>query len=284
MKSKIVIILTLFITLTFFVQHADARRFGGGRSIGKSWSRSTQGSSGTSSFFGRDRSSQSANKSSTNSFSKSRSSNKRSALKGAFMGLLAGGLLSSLLFGGGFHGFQGMDFLIIFAIGFFLFRLLQKRNSFSNLKSAYANTQQQSNNQFQQQNHSYREHDASNRPHWFNEQAFMEQASQHFLSLQEAWDNNNLRLIQSYCSSELYEEISKERLKYSGLQKTEVINLDVKLLDFIQDGEFIVVGIQYSAQLKSNNQSVENIRETWSIAHDKDQARGDWLIVGIEQN
>lgn len=267
----------IFLSMAVFVNGVEARRFGGGRSFGKSWSSPSRNSS---SYFSKN----SANKAS--SFSKGR---RGSMLKGALMGLLAGGLIGSLLSGVAFHGLQGMDMLILAGIAFLVFRWFQNRKqqtqaygqhnqSFQQPHQPeqgyqYTNTQQAT---FQGQN-------SSQQPSWFNEQKFVEGAKSHFIKLQKAWDNNDLVTIQSYCVPELYNSIAAERADYSGTQQTSVLNLNARLLDIVEEGNMVVAGIEFEATVQSNNEPSERIREVWSIQHEKAHGQGDWLIVGIEQ-
>ncbi len=275
MNSKILIFITIFISMALLTTSAEARRFGGGRSFGKSWSSPAHRSSSFS-----------------NATSKNRSSlfsGKRSMLKGAFMGLLAGGLLGSLLSGGAFNGFQGMDFLLLAGAAFFLFRMFQKRKMAGNQGQSNASFEQQ---QAQNNEHSFMgkqegmggsHHNAHSYPSWFNEKKFVEGAKSHFMTLQNAWDNNDLSTIQTYCVSELYQKIENERVQLQGAQQTQVLSLKANLLDVIDDGAFVIAGVEFIASIRSNNEATENVREIWSIQHAKNHGNGDWLIVGIDQ-
>ena len=120
MRTKIIFLMTLFLSLVLITTTADARRFGGGsRSYSRSWSKANRTykvapSSGykKSNFFN------------------SKNSSRRSAMKGAFMGLLAGTMIGSLLGGHGFAGFQFLDMLLLFGFCFLVFRAIGhfKRN------------------------------------------------------------------------------------------------------------------------------------------------------------
>ena len=264
---------TIFLSMVLLTSQVDARRFGGGRSFGKSWS-----------------SVSSHNKSSYRS-ALSKGSNfasgKKNMLKGALMGLVAGGLIGSLLSGGGFHGLQGLDFLLIAGAAFFLFRMYQRRkmvpsNGYGN--SAFSHQYQPQNNSFLGSHEANNSDSGQNgHPDWFKAQEFIEGAKKHFINLQKAWDQNDLNLIKSYCSPDLYENIVSERSTLASVQTTKVLNLDASLLDLIIEGDVVTAGIEFRATISSNNQTSENIIERWSIQHAKNNAKGDWLIVGIEQ-
>lgn len=267
----------VFISMALLTTAAEARRFGGGRSFGKSWSSPSRNTNSFSNF--------------SSAKSSLASAGKRSMLKGALMGLVAGGLIGSMLSGGmgGFNGLQGLDFLLLAGAAFFLFRWYQRKKmsaapgapnaSFfqgepthnANTVSGFmggreANTA--SNSQY---------------PEWFDEKVFVEGAKNHFMTLQAAWDNNDMSLIQTYCVSELYQNLSSERALLSGNQHTQVLSLTAHLLDVVQEGAFVIAGIEFCADIKSNNEPVERVREIWSIQHASHHGKGDWLIVGIDQ-
>lgn len=277
MKSKLLFIFTIFLSMAMFVNTADARRFGGGRSFGKSWSAPSHRTS--SSFF---------SKSTSRKPSNILSQPKRSGmLKGVLMGLLAGGLLGSLLGGSAFQGLQGLDIIIFVLIAFGLFRLYQRKKMSENAYAGSENIYHRENFQHQQAQpssfHTTSTINEDQSPSWFNEAKFVKGAKSHFLTLQKAWDENDLPTIQSYCVPELYESIAKERMDYAGKQHTQVTNLNARLLDIVEEGEHVVAGIEFEAIISTNNQQKEKVREVWSIQHEKAHGHGDWLIVGIEQ-
>ena len=113
MKSKLVIFISLFLSLVLISSSAEARRFGGfSRSYSKSWSRSTKPKSYSTYI-------------SKNSSASYRSS-RRGFFKGAFMGLLAGGLIGSLLSGHAFNGLGFIDYIFIMILAFFIMKAINR--------------------------------------------------------------------------------------------------------------------------------------------------------------
>lgn len=275
MKSKLLFMFALFIAMSLLTTVVEARRFGGGRSFGKSWSTPSRSSNSFSNFGARKPS--------------SFNSGKRNMFKGALMGLVAGGLIGSLLSGGGFHGLQGLDFLLIAGAAFFIFRLFQRHKMSTSNGSSNASFYQghSQNNMNHASSFGSRRQSTSGStsqyPSWFNERAFVEGAKKHFMTLQQAWDQNDMQLIQTYCVADLYQSIANERAMLTGEQNTQVLSLNAKLLDVVQEGAFVVAGVEFSAEIRSNNESVERVREIWSIQHASNHGNGDWLIVGIDQ-
>lgn len=267
MKAKLLLIFSLLISFALISTTAEARRFGGGRSIGKSWSHHTSRSANTSKY--------------SRVGSHTRSGMSR-GLKGAFMGLVAGGLIGALFFGSGFHGFQGLDLILLAGLAFILFRIFQKRRMMAGAYGANHQTQFGQQPQHFQRNGFSGSTAKQQRPDWFNEPAFIEGAKQHFMRLQSAWDREDMREMQSYCTPELFEKIAIERQALHGMQKTEVLSLDARLIELIHEGNTITAGIQFNALIRSNNEPAENISEIWSVQHRKNSAKGDWLVAGID--
>ena len=117
MKSKLVMLAALFLSLAIISMNADARRFGGlTRSYSKpSWSRSAHTNT-RATYIPKQRA--------HSSHASPSAPRKGGFLKGAFMGLLAGGLIGSLLSGHGFSGLHVMDLFLAFGFGLLIFKLI----------------------------------------------------------------------------------------------------------------------------------------------------------------
>ena len=112
MRNLFVMLVVGFLGFGLAVDHADAKRLGGGKSFG-SYSRSADSPAATSR---------------TNAATPQRQpSAGLSRFAGPFAGLLAGGLLASLFFGGAFDGIRFLDILLVALIAWFAFRLLRAR-------------------------------------------------------------------------------------------------------------------------------------------------------------
>lgn len=274
MKKIFQIFIAVLLTMSLFTGTADAKRFGGGRSIGKSWS--SNSNKGTSSF------------------SKSAKTNRApllsGATKGMLMGLVAGGLIGSLLFGGGFNGLQTLDLLLIAGLAFLAFRFLRaKRQAAASANNSFFtghNTNQQHDTQHSGIS-SDTEQDHNQQPQWFKEEEFIAGAKQHFVSLQKSWDENDMETIRTYCSPEFFAEIKQEREKITQNQTTEVLSLDAKLVELQQTENSIIANVQFKAVVKEDQYQTNlsnEVSEVWSVEHSKHSANGDWLIVGITQD
>lgn len=267
------LLVTLLIGLMSFglaIDYADARRFGGSKSLG-SYSRSSTPSSQQATTPPRQA-----------------QQGTRSAGMGRFMGplagIMAGGLFAALLFGGAFDGIRFMDILLIALLGFVAFRLLAARRRAS---AGPGERQPQ-----QRQAHDFgaasgggvgpAAADTGSVPEWFNREQFLSGAKEHFITLQRAWDNNDFERIQEYVTPELYNLLRKERAEMDANNETEVVRLFAELGDVREYDRQAEATVLFHGIMRENG--VENeFNETWHLIREmRDQA--PWHIQGIEQN
>ena len=125
-----VLAVMLAFTMTLAPTDAYAKKFGGGKSFGKSFRTAPSQKS----LFKAPPAKNSAQQSGLNSTNKNNQySSKKKGLFGGMMGgllggLLVGGLVGSLLGGGAFQGLQFMDILIFAGLAFLLFKLFRVMN------------------------------------------------------------------------------------------------------------------------------------------------------------
>ncbi len=135
------IIATLLIGLSLSLggmSDADAKRFGGGSSFGgrSSYSAPYQRSATPPSR----PANQNQQQASTPNQATKPSSANRSGLMGMLGGLALGGLIGSLLAGGGFHGVNFMDILIFGGIAFLLYKLFAAKKAGAAQRPVYNRT------------------------------------------------------------------------------------------------------------------------------------------------
>ncbi|PSJ46562.1 preprotein translocase subunit Tim44 [Zobellella endophytica] len=256
---------------------AEARKLGGGsRSVGKSYqtapSQPTQ---------------QNVNRNTTN---QTQQTGKKSGLMGGLLGgLLAGGLFAYLLGSGAFEGFQFMDFLLIAGLAFaaiMIFRMLRQTKAPAP-RPAYGGPQQFEAARPAPANGAASGFGASevpfNLPPNFDMQAFLQGSREHYRTLQQAWNQNDLEKIREYVSPELFAELSQERARLSGEQHTEVMFVDAELVRADHSASLAQVSLKFSGRYRDSHESVEqDIREVWHLERDLTRPNAPWLIVGLE--
>lgn len=271
MRQLIITLLVGFMTFGIAVDNADARRFGGGASMGH-YSRSSSATSGSAA-------------STPRQAPASRPAAAGSRFMGPMAGLLAGGLIGAMFFGGAFNGLRFADILLIALVIFAIYLFMRSR------RQAYA-SHQQANQHYQQHQGQQPQQQAFNAtqagggsygttPTWFNRERFLEDAKGHFTNLQKSWDDNNLSDMQDYVTPELYNLLRQERAKQPDNNRTEVIKLFAELGNIQQFGQKAEASVLFHGVIKENGEQNE-FSEVWHLVRDvRDQA--PWYIQGIEQ-
>lgn len=307
MKMLIVALLTLFVAGGLLApEPADAKRFGGGRSLGKQFSAPQKSQAPRPSEATRQppQQGQAAN---TGARQGAPALSGASRWLGPLAGLAAGGLLASLFFGDAFDGFQIMDFLLIGLLifgGVMLFKMMRRnaagvhsgpaaaygRGSMSPVMPPMAgvgagqrpaagamdgNVQAAPGETLA----------GADTPYWFDGAAFVEGAKTHFIRLQAAWDRSDFRDIREYTSPELFAEVKREREALgSAPNDTEVVRLNAELLGLRRDDDRLIASVRFTGLIREDVSGAANpLDEIWHVAHLWASAEGDWIIIGIQQ-
>ncbi|NRA70134.1 MAG: TIM44-like domain-containing protein [Gammaproteobacteria bacterium] len=275
--AMLAIIFAIFTTMP----DAEARKFGGKRSFGKSQPTQTQQKQTTT-----DQKKQSA----------TQKSSKKGLLGGMLGGLLVGGLIASMM-GGAFEGFQMMDFVIMAGLAFVLFKLFKMFNQSKARAQQPAYAANQSQNQFKQQVDTpinpapgnsggfatSTEQVPFNLPADFDLNGFLEGSRSHYKTLQQAWNDNDLEKIQEYVSNEMFNELNQQRRELENTPNTEVMFLDAELVRAEHTEKLAEVSVKFSGRYRDTNENLEeDICEVWHLERQLEQTDAPWLIVGIE--
>ncbi|MGF1614964.1 MAG: Tim44 domain-containing protein [Gammaproteobacteria bacterium] len=282
MRNFVVVFVIIVMSLVLFVPYdAEARRAGGGRSVGKSYDYSRQATPAAPQAVPSGR--QAAGTPQSGSPGASR-------WLGPLAGIAAGGLLAAMLFGDGFEGLQILDFLILAALvfgGIMLFRAMRRRAAAPSHRYAAAGP-----------SGGFRVPEigealpggasgaaSASPPPWFDAAAFIGGAKGHFMRVQQAWDKGDMEEIRDYCTPELFAELERERQALLGRQYTEVVKLDAQFLGVAYEADQIYVGVRFSGFIKEDaNGRPKPFDETWHVQHAAASAQGDWHVAGIQQN
>ncbi len=271
------------LTLALTAADANAAKFGGKRSFGKSY---------------RTAPAQQAQPVNTNKPGAAQPAGAKRGLLGGMMGgLLAGGLLAWLFGSGAFEGIQMMDMLILAGIAFLAFTLFRRMNQAKQgamarqATSPYAATAPQESPFAAYQAPSAASGTQSgfrdvpfNLPTDFDLQQFLNGARDHYRTLQHAWNLNDLTKIQEYVTPELYNELVEERRRHSGEQHTEVMFIDAELVRADHTQTEAQISVRFKGRYRDTVEQIEEpIDEIWHLERKLTQPDAPWFIVGIEQ-
>lgn len=288
--KKILTLLTLAI-LSFGLAafDAEARRFGGGKSIGKQREAISP---------------QTPPKSAQTPPAASAPAAAGNRWMGPLAGLAAGGLLAALFMGGAFEGINMMDVLMLAALMaavFFVVRMMRKPRQehsarpmqYSGMgagpggsgtttatehatapgKSTAAPAQAQA-----------VASQTANIPADFQVEPFLRNAKTSFIRLQAANDARDLSDIREYTTPEMFAEISMQITERGNeLQKTEVMGINAELLEVVTENNTAIASVRFNGQLRESSNSPEAFDEIWHVQKNIKDPESVWLLAGIQQ-
>ncbi|UYO75695.1 Tim44-like domain-containing protein [Halomonas qinghailakensis] len=277
LRQFFVMLLVSVMGFSAAVEYAEARRLGGGSNMG-SVSRSADQPASTPTQ-------QQAQ--GTQQQGQAAAAARRGGMGGMIGGLLAGGLLAALFFGGAFDELRLMDLLlmagIIALVVFALRAFMRQRRPAPATAAGYQREQQTAAapSNFSATPGSLAS-GLQSTPAWFDKERFLGGAKEHFMTLQRAWDNNDLNQIQEYVTPELYNLLRQERAEQPANNRTEVIKLFAELGDISEYDSHAEATVIFHGILEENGEQTE-FNETWHLTRTmRDQA--PWYLQGIEQN
>ena len=319
-KLASLLAIVMAFSFAFNIPDAEARRFGGGKSMGRSF-RTAPAPSRQQANPQRNR----AERQQATNQQTQRNSNRRGMFGGFLGGLLAGGLIASLLGGGVFAGIQMMDILILGLLAFVLFKVFRSMNrarSMAGNHSANRPFEQQSgqnndpraqlrklfgnNPQESQQDTGFDTTSSGmsttrngfgsepesgfgannvpmNVPADFNLNAFLNGSRDHFRTIQEAWNTSDFKTMQEYLSPELFAQMKPAREQLQGDQHTEVMFVDAEMVRADHNDRIAQISIRFSGKCRDTVEGTEDeITDIWHLERDLTQANAPWLIIGIE--
>ncbi len=285
MRTLMVFCCVLMLGLTLTPDMAEAKRFGGGGSFGKMFSTPKKVSPTR----------QTAPKAApTSTTGKAATGSKRPGMGGMLGGLLAGGLLGAMFMGGAFEGIQMMDILIIAVIGFVLFKLFAGAKAPRTRQPQYAGHPEPEVAATRSSTEPFASGGAWGQgdqavelelPAWFDKTAFLEGSSNHFAQLQQAWSQNDLVEIRSYCSPELFDALEAERAGLGeGVLDNDLVSVVPELVGFAEADGQAQVSILFNGWMREGAEAeTTEFNEIWHLTRDLSAEGADWFIVGIEQ-
>ncbi|MEN5259051.1 MULTISPECIES: Tim44 domain-containing protein [Pseudomonas] len=290
MKRFLSIAMALCIGLTMSLD-ANAKRFGGGKSVGAAPTHQTRQAAPTAPGAP----AAAATAGAAGAAGAAAKAGGASRWLGPLAGIAAGGLLASMFMGGGFQGMQIFDILIMAVIAFVIFRFIAARRRKQQEQFAPAGHAPMQREAFEPQqpaggsifggSAAPAARPVINAPAWFNEERFIEAARSHFQSLQQHWDANEMDKIAEFVTPQMLQFLKQERADLGdGFQSTYIDNLQVQLEGVDDRADKTIATLTFSGVSKTSRfDQGEVFSESWNM----ERAQGDnqpWLVAGIRQN
>jgi len=273
MKRIVISLFALFISLSFVMHDAEARRFGGGKSFGMQRSAPARQNA--------------APTPQQQPGTAPATAPKKNSWMGPIAGLAAGlglaALFSHLGMGEGMANFMMIALLAMAA--FMLFRWLMRRNAPAASTMQYAGMPRQTPAAFDQPPAGMNSSAAvGSFPPGFDAAAFAREAKLNFIRLQAAFDARNLDDIRAFTAPEIFAEISMQLAERGDVhQTTDVMSLDAEVLEAIDEGNRHIVSVRFTGLVREDADAAPvALDEVWHLAKPVHGASG-WLIAGIQQ-
>jgi predicted lipid-binding transport protein (Tim44 family) len=225
---------------------------------------------------------------------------------GPLAGLAAGGLLAALFMGGAFEGINMMDVLMLAALMaaiFFVVRMLRRPRQENTARpmqysgmgttggsgpvpgtaapaeaaSAPATAAPVQATPVTRS--------AANIPADFQVEPFLRNAKTSFIRLQAANDARDLSDIREYTTPQMFAEISMQLNERGGEpQRTEVVAINADLLEVVTENDTAIASVRFNGQLlETPNSAPEPFDEIWHVQKDLKDPDAVWLLAGIQQ-
>lgn len=123
----------------------------------------------------------------------------------------------------------------------------------------------------------------ANVPAGFDGEGFLRQAKLNFIRLQAANDAGNLDDLKQFLAPEVFAEVQMqfdERGK--GKQETDVQHLDAELLEVVTEGNQHIASVRFFGTISEDKGAPAPFAEIWHLVKPVSGERG-WQVAGIQQ-
>jgi len=318
MKKVVISALIALSSVAMIVPEADAKRVGGGSSMGRQSSNVGQSAPAQRSAAPPAAAAPAAGGAATAAAAKP-ASPWRGMLGGALLGLGLGALMSQMGLGGALGGMLGSILMIALlgVAGLFIYRMFKRKNAGPVAASATASAgygNQSGSTQFdnnasvaktmtpeigsglqQQPSQGYGALNsvapavAGNSGTWslpadFDVTAFTRSAKTYFIRLQAAWDKADLDDIREFTTTEMFAEFRLElQERGASANVTDVVKLDAEVLGVETVGNDYLASVQFTGLIKEDAAAdAVAFTEVWNLSKPFN-GQGGWVLAGIQQ-
>ncbi len=280
--NKFLAVIVAVVGLSIVAVDADARRMGGGSSLGKQrQSISPQ---------------QAAPKAPAQQQAAAPAPSGASKWLGPLAGLAIGAGLASLFLNNGLAGGLAGLLMIaaLIAAAVFVVRMLRARTA-STASSplqyagagAQAGAQPRISSEFGGGSAAPNSIAATTRqwPAGFDADQFVRNARLNFVDMQSAHDRRDLSAIRDRLTPELCKEIEADMVATGdAAQTTDVVTLNAEVLDVVTEADLYVVSVRFSGLIREAvGQEPQEFSEIWHLEKPV-SGRSGWLVAGIQQS
>jgi predicted lipid-binding transport protein (Tim44 family) len=284
--TKFLTFLVALVTLSVFAFDVDARRMGGGRTIGKQREAISQQQAAP-----KAPAQQQQQAASGTTTPAQQQPSGMSKWLGPLTGLALGAGLAALFLHNGVSGLLAGLLMIglIIAAAVYVARLVRGRTAAEPMQ--YASAGMSGGNEparIEPALGGAAPHSVAAMNRWpagFDVTEFVRHAKLNFVRMQATHDQKDLAAIRDFVTPELYPEIEADiRAAGDDKQQTEVVTLNAEVLDVATEADLYVVSVRFSGLIREvAGEEPQPFNEIWHL--EKPVAGGGgWLVAGIQQD
>lgn len=125
-------------------------------------------------------------------------------------------------------------------------------------------------------------------PAGFDVAGFLTAAKQHFMTLQTAWDKSDMATLRSMMTDSMLLEIQSQLSEREALRganqpnQTDVVMLEAQLLGIEDLGHAYLASVEFSGMIREEPSAGPSpFREVWNMTKPADASTG-WLVAGVQ--
>ncbi len=124
-------------------------------------------------------------------------------------------------------------------------------------------------------------------PSGFDSEGFLAACKTNFVTLQGAWDRSDISALREMMTDEMLDQIKTqlaERESHTGgtVNKTDVLRLDAQLLGIEETTEVYLASVEFSGMIREDESAGPSpFREVWNMSKPRHGA-GGWLVAGVQ--
>ena len=123
-------------------------------------------------------------------------------------------------------------------------------------------------------------------PAGFDAEGFLKACKANFLTLQDAWDHSDIQNLRAMMTDEMLAQIKvqlaeRESHTGGGANKTDVVVLDAQLLGIEELDDVYMASVEFSGMIREDaSAGASPFREVWNMT--KPRSGGGWLVAGVQ--
>jgi predicted lipid-binding transport protein (Tim44 family) len=120
-------------------------------------------------------------------------------------------------------------------------------------------------------------------PEGFDAEGFAKEAKRQYIQIQRSYDNADRAALSSVMTSEMNAEIGREIDDRGAHQPTEIVTLDADVLDVTTENDKYWVSVRFTGLLREDGEPLpKSVDEIWNLTKPVNGSSG-WLLAGISQ-